>query len=124
MDQQLASSISILGNFLLIGGLILYGFTLFAEYHSSGKWAKNVTGLLAGLGMLTLALALIMTPNNADVIRRIAATKASTFFLVVSSILMLAAIGAFGIITYAKPFRLRHQRRIQRDRNRELPKIP
>src|SRR3954447_14959498 len=105
MDQQLSYSISVLGNFLLIGGLIFYGFTLFAEYHSSGKWAKNITGLLAGLGMLTLALALVMTPGNADVIRRIAMTQASAFFLVVSSVLMLAAIGAFGIITYAKPFR-------------------
>jgi len=124
MDQPLSYSISIVGNFLLIGGFILYGFTLFAEYHSSGKWAKNVTGLLAGLGMLTLALALVMTPGNAEVIRRIAMTKASTFFLVVSSILMLASIGSFGIITYAKPFRLRHQRRIQRDQSRDLPKIP
>ena len=124
MDQQLSYSISVLGNFLLIGGLIVYGFTLFAEYHSSGKWAKNITGLLAGLGMLTLALALVMTPRNADVIQLIAQSKASTFFLGISSALMLAAIGAFGIITYAKPFRLRHQRRIQRDRNRDLPKVP
>jgi hypothetical protein len=124
MDQQISDSVSVLGNFLLIGGLVYYGFSLFAEYHSSGKWAKNITGLLAGLGMLTLALALVMTPSNAEVIRRIAMTKASTFFLVVSSVLMLAAIAAFGLITYAKPFRLRHQRRIQRDRHRELPKIP
>lgn len=124
MDQQLSYSITVIGNFLLIGGLILYGFTLFAEYHATGKWAKNITGLLAGLGMLTLAFALIITPKNAEVIQRIAATKAATFFLGVSSALMLAAIGAFGIITYAKPFRLRHQRKIERTRNRELPKVP
>lgn len=124
MDEQLAYTIPIIGNFLLIGGLVLYGFTLFAEYHAEGKWAKNITGLLAGLGMMTLAFALVMTPQNAEVIQRIAQTNASRFFLVVSSGLMLAAIGAFGLITYAKPFRLRHQRRIRRDRERELPKVP
>ncbi len=46
-------------NFFIIAGLILYGFGLFAEYHEKGKWAKNITGLLAGLGMMTLALALV-----------------------------------------------------------------
>lgn len=116
--------ISLAGNFLLIGGLVLYGFTLFAEYHATGKWAKNITGLLAGLGMLTLAFALVITPGNAEVILRIAHTKASTVFLCISSALLLAAIGAFGLITYNRPFRLRMERRIQRDRNRDLPKIP
>ncbi|HWR36888.1 MAG TPA: hypothetical protein VN622_13570 [Clostridia bacterium] len=124
MDQAFSSSLVVLGNFLLIGGLIWYGFTLFAEYHATGKWAKNITGLLAGLGMLTLAFALIITPQNAEVIARIAATKASTFFLWLSSFLLLAAIFAFGLITYAKPFRLRHERRIERELNRDLPKIP
>ena len=52
-------------NFFIIAGLILYGFGLFAEYHEKGKWAKNITGLLAGLGMMTLALALVLTPHNA-----------------------------------------------------------
>ncbi len=113
-----------LGNFLLIGGLILYGFTLFAEYHATGKWAKNITGLLAGLGMLALAVALLMTPSNAEVIARIASTGASSFFLWISAALMLAAIAAFGILTYAKPFRLRHERRIEQELNRDLPKIP
>lgn len=124
MSEKLVPAISVLGNFLLIGGLVLYGFTLFAEYHSQGKWAKNVTGLLAGLGMLTLAFALVLTPANAEVIARIAATKASAVFLWASSVLLLAAIGAFGLITYAKPFRLRLEQKIQRDRNRDLPKIP
>ncbi len=124
MGQELTSSIAILGNFLLIGGLILYGFTLFAEYHARGKWAKNITGLLAGLGMLTLAFALVITPRNVDVIARIAATGASKVFLGVSTVLLLAAIGAFGLITYSKPFRLRHERKIERDLSRDLPKIP
>jgi hypothetical protein len=116
--------LSLAGNFLLIGGLLLYGFTLFAEYHATGKWAKNITGLLAGLGMLTLAFALVITPGNAEVILIIAQTKASIVFLCISTALLLAAIAAFGLITYAKPFRLRMERRIQRDLNRDLPKIP
>jgi len=124
MPESAVQAISLAGNFLLIGGLVLYGFTLFAEYHATGKWAKNITGLLAGLGMLTLAFALVITPGNAEVIMRIAHTKASTVFLCISSALLLAAIGAFGLITYAKPFRLRMERRIQQDLNRDLPRIP
>ncbi len=124
MGQMLQSTISVLGNFLLIAGLVLYGFTLFAEYHARGRWAKNITGLLAGLGMLTLAFALAITPANAEIIRRIAATGASRVLLWISSCLLLAAIGAFGLITYAKPFRLRHEQRIQQDLHRDLPKIP
>jgi hypothetical protein len=117
-------SIAVGANFLVIAGLVLYGFTLFAEYHARGRWAKNITGLLAGLGMLALAFALLITPRNAEVIMRIAQTGASSVFLWVSSGLLLAAIGAFGIITYSKPLRLWHERRIQSDLNRELPKIP
>ncbi len=124
MPETAVQLISLAGNFLLIGGLVLYGFTLFAEYHATGKWAKNITGLLAGLGMLTLAFALVITPGNAEVINRIAHTKVSIVFLCISSVLLLAAIGAFGLITYAKPFRLRMERRIQQDLNRDLPKIP
>ena len=124
MGPWLQSTITILGNFLLIAGLVLYGFTLFAEYHARGKWAKNITGLLAGLGMLTLAFALTLTPANVAIIARIAATGASKIFLWASSVLLLAAIAAFGLITYAKPFRLRHEHRIERDLHRDLPKIP
>ena len=117
-------SISVVANFLVIGGLVLYGFTLFAEYHAKGRWAKNVTGLLAGLGMLALAFALILTPANIAVMARIAQTGASTVFVGISTGLLLAAIAAFGVITYAKPLRLWHERKIERDLNRELPKIP
>jgi hypothetical protein len=117
-------SISVVANFLVIGGLVLYGFTLFAEYHARGRWAKNVTGLLAGLGMLALAFALILTPANIAVLARIAQTNASSVFVGISTGLLLAAIAAFGVITYAKPLRLWHERKIERDLNRELPKIP
>jgi hypothetical protein len=111
-------------NFFVIAGLIVYGYNLFAEYHERGKWAKNITGFLAGLGMFLLALALLLTPGNAAVIERIAETKVSTGLLWMSSALLLAAMGGFGIITYAKPIRLWHERKIGRDLTRGLPKIP
>jgi hypothetical protein len=111
-------------NFLVLAGLIFYGFTLIAEYYGKGRWAKNVTGLLAGLGMLALAAALLLVPQNADELARIAhRTDASTVFLGISSGLLLAAIAAFGVITYTKPLRLWHERRIEHDLSRGLPKI-
>lgn len=124
MEQPLSSYVPILGNVLLIGGLVWYGFTLFAEYHATGKWAKNITGLLGGVGMLVLALALALTPANALVILRLSRTRVSTVFLWMSSLLLLTAIASYGIITYSKPFRLWHERRIRRDLSRDLPKIP
>ena len=104
--------------------MVLYRFTLFAEYHARGRWAKNMTALLAGLGMMSLALALMFTPQNAQVIERIAETGASKVLIGISSALLLAAMAAFGVITYTKPLRLWHERKIESDLNRELPKIP
>ena len=118
-------SLGVAASFLLIAGLIFYGFTLFAEYYAKGRWAKNVTGLLAGMGMLALAAALILVPQNADELSRIARdTEASNVFLGISSGLLVAAIAAFGIITYTKPLRLWHERRIESDLHRGLPKVP
>jgi uncharacterized membrane protein YidH (DUF202 family) len=117
-------SVSLIANFLIIIGLVVYGFTLFAEYQARGRWAKNVTCLLAGLGMLVLALALLLTPQNASVMVRVAQTGVSVVFVAISTGLLLAAMFAFGLITYSKPLRLWHERKIQRDLTRELPKIP
>ena len=122
MDLRFAISAGT--NFFVIAGLIVYGYGLFAEYHERGKWAKNITGLLAGLGMLILSLALLLTPSNAQIIARIANTQASVALVWISSALLLAAIGAFGIITYLRPIRLWHERKIGRDLQRGLPKIP
>jgi len=58
------------------------------------------------------------------VIERLAKTEASKVFLGISSGLMLAAIAAYGIIAFTKPLRLWHERKIERDLQRELPKIP
>ena len=122
--MDLKDWIAIIANFVIIAGLISYGFNLFAEYHATGRWAKNITGLLAGIGMLSLALSMLLTPRNVLVILQVARTGASRFFLVISSTFLLAAIAAFGIINYSKPLRLWHERRIERDLRRELPKIP
>jgi hypothetical protein len=124
MQQSLSSFITLAGNFILIVGLVIYGFTLFAGYHATGKWAKNITELLGGLGMLILALALAITPENVQFLIRLAETKLSVVCLWISSFLLLAAMAAYGIITYSRPFRLWHERRIRRDLNRDLPKIP
>ena len=122
--MDLRAWIAIVANFIVIAGLISYGFILFAEYHAKGRWAKNVTGLLAGIGMFCLALSMLLTPRNVLVILQVAQTSASKLFLVLSSGLLLAAIAAFGIINYSKPIRLWHERRIEGDLRRELPKIP
>jgi hypothetical protein len=122
--MDLKDWIAIVTNFVIIAGLISYGFMLFAEYHARGRWAKNVTGLLAGVGMLSLALSMLLTPRNVLVILQVARTGASRFFLGISSACLLAAIAAFGIINYSRPLRLWHERRIERDLRRELPKIP
>lgn len=116
--------VSVVANFLAIGALILYGLRLFGEYHATGRWAKNVTNLLAGLGMIVLAAALMLTPRNTEVMMRIASTGAPKVFLGISSGLLLAAIAAFGVITYAKPLRLWHERKLERDLKGDLPKIP
>lgn len=122
--MQLRAAIAIIVNFLLIGALTVYGFRLFAEYHAKGRWAKNVTSLLAGIGLMTLAAAILLTPNNAAVLTQIAHTRIARMLLWASNTLLLAAIAAFGLITYSRPLRLWHERKIERDLQRELPKIP
>ncbi len=122
MSENLTTSAA--ANLIVIAGLFLYGFVLFAEYYAKGRWAKNVTGLLGGFGMTSLAIALVLRPSNAALLSRIAATDAAKVFLWISTGLLMAAIAAFGIITYIKPIRLWHERRIERRLSRGLPKIP
>jgi hypothetical protein len=121
----LNNTVAAAANLLLIVGLVVYGMTLFADYSARGRWAKNVTSLLAALGILTLALALALTPENGALLASISRSHAASRFLLgISSLLLLLAIGAFGLITYSKPFRLRHEKTIRSDLNRDLPKIP
>ena len=37
-------------NLLIVAGLLLGGLNLLAGYYAKGRWAKNLTGLLAGFG--------------------------------------------------------------------------
>jgi uncharacterized membrane protein len=122
--MQLRAAIAIIVNFVLIGALTVYGLRLFAEYHAKGRWAKNVTSLLAGIGLLALAAAMLLTPANAAVLTAVSHTKIARVLLWASNTLLLAAIAAFGLITYSRPLRLWHERKIERDLQSELPKIP
>lgn len=122
--MHVRAAIAIVVNYLLIGALTVYGLRLFADYHTKGKWAKNVTSLLAGLGLMALAAALLLTPTNVAVLQQMSHTKISRILLWGSNTLLLAAIAAFGVITYSRPLRLWHERKIESDLRRELPKIP
>ncbi|HEX8925219.1 MAG TPA: hypothetical protein VF786_05475 [Terriglobales bacterium] len=121
MGQSITAFINVLGNVALIAGLVAYGFRLFAEYHARGRWAKNITGLLAGIGMLVLAVALAITPQNIEILRWLSLTRAPRYLLGVSSALLVAAIAAYGIISYSRPIRLRHENQLERDQSREFP---
>jgi len=120
----LTDAIADFANLLLIVGLAVYGLALFADYSARGRWARNVTSLLASLGILILALALVLTPANAALLLRVSHSEASKVLLGLSSFMLLLSIGAFGLITYSRPFRLRHEKKIDRDLNRDLPRIP
>src|SRR5437868_1205110 len=115
--------IPLLGNSLAIVGLAAYGFRLLAQYYSTGQWAKNVTSLLAGIGLLILALGLMLTPQNVRVLEYVSQTKTPEFLLWVSNLLLLGAITAFGLITYSRPLRLWHEQKLEKDLRSELPKI-
>ncbi len=116
--------IAVIANFAVMTALIVIAFRLFGRYHSSGKWAKNMTGLLAGIGMLMLALGLLITPRNAEILAAVAETRAYLFFLIGSNAFLLSAIAAYGVITYWKPLRLRRESDIERGLRDELPKVP
>lgn len=113
-----------IANFAVMSALIVVAFRLFGRYHSSGKWAKNVTGLLSGIGMLLLALGLLITPRNAEIITEIAQTKIYLVFLIVSNALLLGAMAAYGVITYWRPSRLMREHSIEKGLRSELPKVP
>src|SRR5271166_4621065 len=101
-------------NLLLLIGLAVCGLMLFADYSARGRWARNATSLLAALGMISLALALALTPEDAELLGRLARSGLSRLLLGVSSLLLLMAMGTFGLITYMRPLRLRHEKRIGR----------
>jgi hypothetical protein len=124
MELNIRTGVAIAANFLVMAVLIAYSFRWFATYFSSGRWAKNITGLLAGMGLILLAAALMLTPQNARVLLLVAQTKTYLVLLVASNALLLAAIAAFGIINYWRPLRLKWQQNIENELKSELPKIP
>jgi hypothetical protein len=121
--MKIVEIIPLLGNGLAIVGLSAYGFRLLARYYSTGQWAKNVTSLLAGIGLLLLALSLVLTAQNVRMLEFLAQSNASVVLLWASSLLLLGAITAFGLITYSRPLRLWHEQKIRKDLRSELPKI-
>lgn len=123
MDLTLRTGVTIFANFCLMAGLMVYAFRWFATYYTSGKWTKNITGLLAGIGLLLLAAAIMITPQNARVLVLIAQTKAHVVFIVASNAFLISAMVAFGIINYWKPSRLKQQRSIEDKLRSELPNI-
>jgi hypothetical protein len=117
-------SIAAVSNLVLILGLVVYGLQLFVDYFLERRWARNMTVLLGGIGLLFLAFALVFTPTNAAAIIYVARAAVWRVLLAISTTFLLAAIVAFGIITYIKPLRLWHERRVERRLNREVGKIP
>src|SRR5438876_6218255 len=93
---------SVIANLGLIALLIAYGLMFFAEYHARGRWARNVTSLLAGLARSLLPACLVLTPHNAEVIPGLANTKRPRILLGGRSALWRAAMAAFGATTYWK----------------------
>ena len=122
--MEFREAVALLANFAAVAALVVIGLRMFAQYHSRGKWAKNVTSLLGGFGLLLLALSLLITPRNADAITRIAHTKANLILMIASSLLLIGAMTAYGLITYSKPFRLLRERQIEEGLKSELPKLP
>ena len=72
-------------------------------------------------GDIYSGLALALTPHNAELLLRLSRSEISKALLGLSSFLLLLSIGAFGLITYSRPFRLRHEKKIERDLNRDFP---
>jgi len=114
---------SAIGNLMVILGLVVYGVRLFLDYFRERRWARNMAALFGGMGLLFLAFALIFTPTNAAAIFYVAQAAVWRVLLAISTTFLLAAITAFGLITYMKPLRLWHDRRAGRQLNRDLGKI-
>ena len=122
--MQQGVSMYAISNLIVILGLIVYGVRLFMEYFLERRWARNMAALLGGTGLLFLAFALVFTPTNAAAIIYVAQAAVWRVLLAISTAFLLAAIIAFGLITYFKPLRLWHDRRAGRQLNREVGKIP
>jgi hypothetical protein len=123
-NMQEGISVPAISNLALILALVLYGVQLFKDCFLERRWARSVTALLGGTGLLFLAFALIFTPTNAAATIYVAQAAIWRVLLAFSTTFLLAAIISFGVITYTKPLRLWHERRVERRLNGEVGKVP
>jgi hypothetical protein len=96
--MQTWNTVAVVANFVVIAILVANGLQFFAQYHRDRN-RRGLPQLLAGLGMLALAAALLITPVTADVIAMLARTRAAPVLLAVSIVLLLGCIALFGIQT-------------------------
>ncbi|MEO8727601.1 MAG: hypothetical protein ABI383_15930 [Acidobacteriaceae bacterium] len=116
--MYLNSAAALLGNVLLIFVLIYWGMAVLSDYFARGRVSRNITHLLGGIGLLGLALRCILSPGTAALLAFLAKTHLSTVLVGISTALLLTAIVAFGAITYWRPLRLWHERKLEEDLRR------
>jgi hypothetical protein len=104
--------ISVAGYTILISVLIYWGMFSLSEYFSRGQYAKNITHLLGGAGLLALAASCLLSTTVTRALVFLASTQISVLLVTMSSLLLLSSIVVFGSITYGKPLRLWHERRL------------
>jgi hypothetical protein len=122
--MQQGISVPAISNLTLILGLVLYGVQLCKQYFVERRWARSVTALLGGTGLLFLAFALIFTPTNAAETIYIAQAAVWRVLLAISTAFLLAAIISFVVISYTTPLRLCHERRDERRLNGRVARLP
>lgn len=122
--MQQGVSVPAISNLALILALVLYGVQLCKDYFLERRWARSVTGLLGGTGLLFLAFALIFTPTNAAEIIYVAQAAVWRVLLAISTAFLLAAIISFVVISYTKPLRLWHERSDERRLNGQVARLP
>ncbi|GAC1648784.1 MAG: hypothetical protein NVS9B15_07690 [Acidobacteriaceae bacterium] len=89
-----------------IFGCFAWGLQALSEYFSKGQYARNITQLLGGLGLVIFAARLALKPSITEVLVVVSYSKLSLILVAVSSMLLLASIVWYGAITYWKPRRL------------------
>ena len=111
--MYLNSAIALLGNVLLIFGLVYWGMAVLSDYFAKGRVSRNITHLLGGTGLLLLAVRCMLSQRTAELLAYLATTQLSLVLVAMSTAMLLTAIIAFGAITYWKPLRLWHARKLR-----------
>ena len=121
---MLIDGIRIAANLALFILLLVWGMAALSDYFARGQWTKNVTKLLSGAGLLLLAVRCSLSPTMMALLLWTSHTRVPAALVVVSSLLLLAAICAFGMITYWRPLRLWRERQVAQQRRAGLNQIP